>query len=193
MVSAEPPQSEVSSPINRIRWATRRATGEGGVKKRESLIRRWHQNHRRTPSAEKKAGRKRSSTVETTETATDSQSQKVDSDSLADLEVQRRVFFNIPLPDDARDEDGKPVAHFARNKIRTAKYTPLSFFPKNLWFQFHNIANIYFLFIIILGVSPSPSIVTTILHDDSPKLIVSCNHSSSKFLVPLIQASTPFL
>jgi phospholipid-translocating ATPase len=157
------------------------------------LIRRWHQNHKRTPSAEKKVGRTRSSTVETTETATDSQSQKVDSDSIADLEVQRRVFFNIPLPDDARDEEGKPLAHFARNKIRTAKYTPLSFFPKNLWFQFHNIANIYFLFIIILGVSLSSSTVLTFHSTIPEKLIVFCKHSSFKFSVPLIQASTPFL
>jgi phospholipid-translocating ATPase len=29
----------------------------------------------------------------------------------------------------------------------------LSFIPKNLWYQFHNIANVYFLFLIILNVS----------------------------------------
>jgi phospholipid-translocating ATPase len=167
MVSTEPPQSEVSNPVNRIRWATRRATGQTGIRKRESLMRRWHHNHRRTPSAEKKAGPKRSSTVETTDTATDSQSQNVDKDVLGGVEIQRRVFFNIPLPDDARDEDGKPLTQFARNKIRTAKYTPLSFFPKNLWFQFHNIANIYFLFIIILGVSPSSSVYHHMLYDDT--------------------------
>lgn len=65
----------------------------------------------------------------------------------------RSVFVNTPLPDDAVDENGHPVSHFKRNKIRTAKYTPLSFIPKNLFYQFHNIANIYFLFLIILTVS----------------------------------------
>ena len=64
----------------------------------------------------------------------------------------RRVYVNVPLPQTERDADGHPTAQYARNKIRTAKYTPLSFVPKNLWFQFHNIANVYFLFIIILGV-----------------------------------------
>ena len=64
----------------------------------------------------------------------------------------RRIFFNIPLPDDARDEEGLPLNHFPRNKIRTSKYTPLSFVPKNLFFQLQNIANIYFLFIVILQV-----------------------------------------
>ncbi|KAL6153434.1 phospholipid transporting ATPase [Exserohilum turcicum] len=64
----------------------------------------------------------------------------------------RRVYFNVPLPQSERDDEGHPIAQYARNKIRTAKYTPLSFVPKNLWFQFHNIANVYFLFIIILGI-----------------------------------------
>lgn len=65
----------------------------------------------------------------------------------------RKVFFGTPLPRDLVDEDGKPLQRFARNKIRTAKYTPLSFLPKNLWFQFHNLANIFFLFVVILVVS----------------------------------------
>jgi phospholipid-translocating ATPase len=65
----------------------------------------------------------------------------------------RKVFVNMPLPPEALDENGRPVARFSRNKIRTSKYTPISFIPKNLWFQFHNIANDYFLFLIILGVS----------------------------------------
>lgn len=68
----------------------------------------------------------------------------------------RRVYFNVPLPQSERDDEGHPIAQYARNKIRTAKYTPLSFVPKNLWFQFHNIANVYFLFIIILGVRCRP-------------------------------------
>ena len=65
----------------------------------------------------------------------------------------RTVFFNQPLPADALDDDGHPIKQYRRNKIRTAKYTPLSFVPKNLWFQFQIIANIYFLFLIILAVS----------------------------------------
>lgn len=67
----------------------------------------------------------------------------------------RTLFFNIPLPDEHKDEEGHPLQTYARNKVRTAKYTPLSFVPKNLWFQFHNVANIFFLFIVILVVRPS--------------------------------------
>lgn len=65
----------------------------------------------------------------------------------------RKLYFNIPLPPDAVDEEGHPSQHFRRNKIRTAKYTPISFIPKNLMFQFQNVANVYFLFLIILAVS----------------------------------------
>ena len=63
----------------------------------------------------------------------------------------RTVYYNMPLPQDMLDEEGKPIAVYARNKIRTTKYTPLSFIPKNLAFQFRNFANIYFLVLIILG------------------------------------------
>lgn len=67
--------------------------------------------------------------------------------------TSRTLYFNQQLPPDYLDEEGNPIHNFPRNKIRTAKYTPLSFIPKNLWFQFHNIANIFFLFLVILVVS----------------------------------------
>ena len=63
----------------------------------------------------------------------------------------RTVYYNLPLPEDKLDEDGLPEIVYPRNKIRTTKYTPLTFFPKNILFQFHNVANIYFLIMLILG------------------------------------------
>lgn len=67
----------------------------------------------------------------------------------------RKVFFSIPLPTEmVSPETGLPLMYYPRNKIRTTKYTPLSFVPKNLWYQFHNIANIFFLLIAILGAFP---------------------------------------
>lgn len=136
--------SNVSTPKKRIRWATQRVKGARGSKNRHHIMERLH---KRTASIEKKV-----------ESADGSQSgalpQDASDEELEDQDnVQRRIFFNIPLPDDAKDEEGRPLAKFDRNKIRTAKYTPLSFVPKNLYFQFHNIANIYFFFLIILGVS----------------------------------------
>ena len=44
--------------------------------------------------------------------------------------------------------------HYTKNNIRTTKYTALSFFPKNLFEQFHRFANCYFVFIILLNFIP---------------------------------------
>ena len=72
----------------------------------------------------------------------------------ADKLGKREIYFNLPLPRHLTHEDGRPKHHFIRNKIRTAKYTPLTFLPKNLYLQFHTIANIYFFFIVILQIFP---------------------------------------
>ena len=45
-------------------------------------------------------------------------------------------------------------AKYLNNKIRTTKYTLLSFFPKNLFEQFHRLANFYFLLLIALNFVP---------------------------------------
>ncbi|CAH2351573.1 phospholipid-transporting ATPase Dnf2p [[Candida] railenensis] len=64
----------------------------------------------------------------------------------------RQVYVNWPIPDDLRHEGtNSPLFNYPRNKIRTTKYTPISFLPKNIFFQFENVANCYFLFLIILG------------------------------------------
>lgn len=64
----------------------------------------------------------------------------------------RYVYVNQPLPEFMTNPStGQPIVNYTRNKIRTTKYTPLSFLPKNILFQFRNIANAYFLMLIILG------------------------------------------
>lgn len=144
--SSRQEQSERSKPIRRIRWATHRVTGQKAQSKRESILGRL-QHRASTPT---KRPSKRSSATDTEPDL----AKRDDSGDEPTPDAGRRIFFNLPLPPDAKDEDGYPINHFTRNKIRTAKYTPLSFIPKNLWLQFHNIANMYFLFIIILSVGP---------------------------------------
>jgi phospholipid-translocating ATPase len=136
-------ENEVTNPVKRIRWATHRATGAKAASKRHSLKERLH---KRIGSGEKKKDSfgKDVGTLEYGEESSEADSEEQD--------PGRRVYFNVPLPASERDEDGTPKQIYARNKIRTARYTPISFIPKNLYFQFHNIANMYFLFIIILGV-----------------------------------------
>ncbi|KAI9657459.1 MAG: hypothetical protein M1821_003141 [Bathelium mastoideum] len=142
---SEPTNPIKSNPIKRIRWATQRQPSRKGSKKRKSIAQRLHM---RGGSKEKAQHPDLEQAEGQDDQATDDGSDKAGGNS------GRRVFFNIPLPDDVRDEEGHPLTHFVRNKIRTAKYTPLSFIPKNLYFQFHNIANIYFLFIVILQIFP---------------------------------------
>lgn len=48
-----------------------------------------------------------------------------------------------------------PNGCYVGNKIRTTKYTLLSFIPKNLLEQFHRVANLYFIFIVLLNWFPA--------------------------------------
>lgn len=142
------PDKRKIDKTKRSRWATRRMTVKSSSLKRLSLIGRQSLK----PSHNEK---KRQSGGEDA-----LQSQQADDQNADNAEEEeahgpgpRQLYFNQPLPPDMVDEDGSPLQQFTRNKIRTAKYTPLSFLPKNLWFQFQNIANVFFLFLVILVVS----------------------------------------
>ncbi|TDH08084.1 hypothetical protein EPR50_G00093870 [Perca flavescens] len=64
----------------------------------------------------------------------------------------RTVHANL-LYDNAKGEEN-PNRNYANNKIKTTKYTVLSFLPKNLFEQFHRFANVYFVFIALLNFVP---------------------------------------
>ncbi|KAH9224791.1 P-type ATPase-like protein [Leptodontidium sp. 2 PMI_412] len=145
---------DAPNPTKRLRWATQRLGAKKATKKRGSIMGRL--GHKGSTSSEKKRqstggeslGTDLGGIQEEPEPSEAAGEEKAD-----DQEGQgpRKLYFNIPLPPDAVDEDGHPSQHFTRNKIRTAKYTPISFIPKNLMFQFQNVANVYFLFLIILA------------------------------------------
>ncbi|CAK7208943.1 phospholipid transporting ATPase [Sporothrix bragantina] len=138
-----------ASKTKRSRWATRKMTVKSSNKKRLSLMGRAHS---KAMALEKKRASAGSESLR-------HPGEDGDEDNAPGLEQQeehggpgpRTLYFNLPLPDDQKDETGAPKHSYARNKIRTAKYTPLSFIPKNLYFQFHNIANIFFLFLVVLA------------------------------------------
>lgn len=128
------------APTKRLRWATQRLSPAEGRRKRNTIIRALSRHK-----------------MEKDETRPQSSGQLSEmgdgAPSIMGEDEPRRVFINTPIPRELLDEDGAPIQQFSRNKIRTAKYTPLIFVPKNLWLQFHNIANVYFLFVTILAVS----------------------------------------
>lgn len=62
----------------------------------------------------------------------------------------RIVVPNHTVPPKTPKSD-HPNGRRVGNKIRTTKYTLLSFLPKNLLEQFHRVANLYFIFIVVLN------------------------------------------
>ncbi|KFV70550.1 putative phospholipid-transporting ATPase VB [Dryobates pubescens] len=62
----------------------------------------------------------------------------------------------IVFPDNGRRwKDRKQASTlYPGNKIQTTKYTWLTFFPKNLFEQFHRLGNLYFLFLVVLNWFP---------------------------------------
>jgi phospholipid-translocating ATPase len=138
----------------RARWATQHKKGKSGTRKRMSILNRLH--HRPSQNSEKTRDSEGSMGTDLGSVPARPQQEDVDQDADASDLVARTVYFNMPLPAHAADENGHPLVHYRRNKIRTSKYTPLTFIPKDLWYQFHNIANIYFFALIILSVSSYP-------------------------------------
>lgn len=67
---------------------------------------------------------------------------------------RRTIFVNLPLPMGQVDKIGEPLVRYVRNKVRTSKYTIVTFIPRNLFEQFHRVANIYFLGLVILQLFP---------------------------------------
>uniref|UniRef100_A0A8C5RDX0 P-type ATPase N-terminal domain-containing protein n=1 Tax=Laticauda laticaudata TaxID=8630 RepID=A0A8C5RDX0_LATLA len=61
----------------------------------------------------------------------------------------------IPWSTHFKDEYKKVSNLYANNKIRTTKYQLWSFIPRNLFEQFHRVANLYFLFIALLNWVPA--------------------------------------
>jgi phospholipid-translocating ATPase len=65
----------------------------------------------------------------------------------------RQVVPNHTVPAKTQKRD-HPNGKYMGNKIRTTKYTMLTFLPKNLIEQFHRVANLYFVFIQLLNWVP---------------------------------------
>ncbi|KAF8875785.1 phospholipid-transporting ATPase 1 [Infundibulicybe gibba] len=68
--------------------------------------------------------------------------------------VRRNVYVNQPPSAMEVDRDGEPTVHYVRNKVRTTKYTIITFIPKNLYEQFRRVANLFFLTLVVLQVFP---------------------------------------
>jgi phospholipid-translocating ATPase len=146
-----PPEPGLLAPVptKRLRWATQHKKGKSANRTRMSIMDRLNRRASRMEKKRESGGSESPSGGELGDRKDEDPEEAAETQG----EGQRKVHFNIPLPQDALDEDGSPIITYPRNKIRTAKYTPLSFLPKNIYLQFHNIANVYFLVQVILTVS----------------------------------------
>ncbi|KAJ6564618.1 hypothetical protein B0H19DRAFT_1141557 [Mycena capillaripes] len=68
--------------------------------------------------------------------------------------IRRNVYVNTPLPRGEVDSSGDPYVRYPRNKVRTTKYTILTFVPRNLYEQFRRIANLFFLTTVVVQLFP---------------------------------------
>ncbi|KAI5964147.1 DNF1 [Candida pseudojiufengensis] len=161
--------NHIDGPTKRHRWGTTR--NKQGRPKKENVSRsktlkkilhphhNHNKHHHKSLKGRIKSIRKPNThSIEFPEShhRNDSDSDIIDpdaQDSRNRKQEKRTIVFNRSLPSEFLDpESGKPITNYPRNKIRTTKYTPLTFLPKNIFNQFfHNIANIYFLILIILG------------------------------------------
>ncbi|XP_023791890.1 probable phospholipid-transporting ATPase VB [Cyanistes caeruleus] len=66
-------------------------------------------------------------------------------------ENKRVIVSNLPFGNKWKDN---PNRYYDSNEVKTTKYTILTFFPKNIYEQFHRFANIYFVFIALLNFVP---------------------------------------
>lgn len=69
----------------------------------------------------------------------------------------RIVFINNKKPNDYINNE--PIAEYAKNTVKTSKYTLLNFIPKNIYEQFRRFANLFFLITVIISIiTPNPPI-----------------------------------
>lgn len=69
-------------------------------------------------------------------------------------ELERQIYTNLQLPQSNIDSRGASLTHYPRNTVKTTKYTPITFIPKNIFEQFRGLANVYFAFTVVIQAIP---------------------------------------
>jgi len=65
--------------------------------------------------------------------------------------IRRTVYTN--------DREKNSQVNYSSNYVQTTRYNAITFIPKNLWEQFHRIANIFFVFLMFLTLTPISPVI----------------------------------
>ncbi len=65
----------------------------------------------------------------------------------AELEGGQRVVY---VGTCAEDGEANKLCEYAPNHVKSSKYNPFNFVPKNLFEQFQRLSNIYFLWCVVI-------------------------------------------
>ncbi|TDL16037.1 phospholipid-translocating P-type ATPase [Rickenella mellea] len=120
----------------------------------ESIRSEQRAQRRKAKSTRRKFFRKPSVAGEKKKALSQDQESTAPSTTTSIVGPRRRIYVNQqPLPHEL-DSNGDLNVKYVRNKVRTTKYTILTFLPKNLYEQFRRVANLYFLALVIIQVFP---------------------------------------
>lgn len=65
---------------------------------------------------------------------------------------RRNIYLNMPLPSSDLNRSGEPRTMYPRNRVQTSKYNVVTFLPRFLFEQFHRLANVYFLGLVVMQI-----------------------------------------
>lgn len=75
--------------------------------------------------------------------------------------VRRTVYTN--------DAEANAQVRYPDNYVQTTRYNPITFIPKNLWEQFHRVANVFFVLTAVLTLLPTSPVIP------GPQLVAVCS------------------
>ena len=72
---------------------------------------------------------------------------------------QEKKGYHVRRTIHTNDAKANSTLRYPPNYISTTRYNVITFLPKNLWEQFHRVANIFFVVTMILSVTPISPVI----------------------------------
>ena len=72
---------------------------------------------------------------------------------------QEKKGYHIRRTVYANDDEKNSLIRYPSNYVETTRYNILTFLPKNLWEQFHRVANVFFVFLMVLTLTPISPVI----------------------------------